>query len=247
MLVGFATREHDPADIMNEIAERLCTIRRQITAAESKFGRLPGSVKLLAVSKKKPLQAIRSAHQAEQTAFGENHLQEALTKIQALTTDNLEWHFIGPIQSNKTRPIAESFDWAHSVERRKVAARLNEQRHPERAPLNVCIQVNVSGETTKSGVPLNAVAELAAAIKDMPRLRLRGLMAIPRAEASFAAQRVPFKMLKDTLDSMNALGYAMDTLSMGMTDDMEAAIAEGSTLVRIGTAIFGARELSVAR
>ena len=242
MLERPSTRERGVVVKMTEISERLLTIQNHISAAETKFGREPGSVELLAVSKRKPDQAVLSAHQAGQNAFGENHLQEAVAKIETLKGVSLEWHFIGPIQSNKTRPIARYFDWTHSIDRLKVAVRLNEQRDTAKKPLNVCIQVNVSDESTKSGVRLDDVADLAGAIADMPRLRLRGLMAIPRPETSFEAQRAPFRTLKEVLDSLNRTGYAMDTLSMGMTDDMEAAIAEGSTMVRIGTAIFGARD-----
>lgn len=227
---------------MTEIFDCLLNVRDQIAAAETQYGRVPGSVKLLAVSKRKPAQAVLSAYDAGQTAFGENHLQEAVAKIETLRGVELDWHFIGPIQSNKTRPIAQHFDWAHSIDRLKVAKRLNEQRAPEIPPLNVCIQVNVSDESTKSGVALGEVSALAKAIADMPRLRLRGLMTIPRPEESFEAQRIPFKALKDAMTSLNDTGHTMDTLSMGMTDDMEAAIAEGSTLVRIGTAIFGSRD-----
>lgn len=226
---------------MTEISDRLLTVNDQIAAAETKYDREPGTVKLLAVSKRKPAEAVRAAYDAGQSAFGENHLQEALTKIKTLEDIKIEWHFIGPIQSNKSRPIAEHFDWAHSVDRYKVAKRLNEQRPTQNTPLNVCIQVNVSDESTKSGVALDEVPALAEAIANMPQLRLRGLMAIPSPEDSFNAQRAPFKRLKEALDSLSDAGYDVDTLSMGMTNDMEAAIAEGSTIVRIGTAIFGAR------
>ena len=227
---------------MTEISARLSAIQGRIAAAETKFGREPGSVRLLAVSKRKPEEAVVSAHDAGQTAFGENHLQEAVAKIETLSAWPLEWHFIGPIQSNKTRPISQHFDWAHSIDRLKVATRLNQQRDTDKKPLNVCIQVNVSDESTKSGVSPGDVEPLAAAIAQMPQLRLRGLMAIPRPETDFEAARAPFRELRETLVSLNQRGYELDTLSMGMTDDMEAAIAEGSTMVRIGTAIFGARD-----
>ena len=227
---------------MTEISDRLSAIQSRIGAAETKFGRRPGSVQLLAVSKKKPDEAVVSAHDAGQSAFGENHLQEAVAKIESLSELELEWHFIGPIQSNKTRPISQHFDWAHSIDRLKVATRLNEQRDAGKVPLNVCIQVNVSDESTKSGVSPDNIEELARAIMEMPRLRLRGLMAIPRPQSDFEAARAPFRELRERLASLNERGYELDTLSMGMTDDMEAAIAEGSTMVRIGTAIFGARD-----
>ena len=242
MLCGSWGPERGVVVKMTEISVRLSAIQGRIAAAETEFGREPGSVQLLAVSKRKPEEAVVSAHEAGQIAFGENHLQEAVTKIETLNALPLEWHFIGPIQSNKTRPISQYFDWAHSIDRLKVATRLNQQRDADKKPLNVCIQVNVSDESTKSGVPPGDVEQLAAAIAQMPRLRLRGLMAIPRPEADFEAARAPFRELQETLVSLNQRGYELDTLSMGMTDDMEAAIAEGSTMVRIGTAIFGARE-----
>ena len=227
---------------MTEISNRLLNVNGQIAAAETKFDREAGSEKLLALSKRKPAQAVLAAYNAGQSAFGENHLQEAVEKIRALGDAEIEWHFIGPIQSNKSRPITQHFDWAHSIDRYKVAKRLNEQRETQKAPLNVCIQVNVSAETTKSGVTLDQVPVLAESIANMPNLRLRGLMAIPSPEDNFNAQRAPFKRLKEALDSLTDAGHNVDTLSMGMTNDMEAAIAEGSTMVRIGTAIFGSRE-----
>ena len=242
ILCGFSTPERGVVVNMNEIAERLLNIRRRIAAAETKFARTPGSVGLLAVSKRKPREDLLCAHEAGQKAFGENHLQEAVEKIETLQAVDLEWHFIGPIQSNKTRPIARYFDWAHGIDRLKVATRLNEQREAGMPALNVCIQVNVSDEPTKSGVLLSEVPELARAIVEMPKLKLRGLMAIPRAQSDFEAQRAPFRELHAALTDLNDHGHTLDTLSMGMTDDMEAAIAEGATIVRIGTAIFGARE-----
>jgi hypothetical protein len=224
------------------IAESLADVRTRLTAAEHRFARPEGSVALLAVSKRKPASAIEAAMSAGQTRFGENHLQEAVPKIEALGRVGLEWHYIGPIQSNKTRPIATQFDWVHGVDRLKVATRLSEQRPEDLEALQVCIQVNVSGEDSKSGVTLDEINELAHAVSELPRLRLRGLMTIPRPETDFESQRKPFSVLRARLDQLNQSGLSLDTLSMGMTDDMEAAIAEGATIVRIGTAIFGTRD-----
>lgn len=225
-----------------EIAKSLADVRTRLTAAERRFSRPEGSVALLAVSKRKPTSAIEAAMSAGQTRFGENHLQEAVPKIEALGRAGLEWHYIGPIQSNKTRPIATQFDWVHGVDRLKVATRLSEQRPEGLEALQVCIQVNVSGEGSKSGVTLDEINKLAHAVSELPRLRLRGLMTIPRPETDFESQRKPFSVLRARLDQLNQSGLSLDTLSMGMTDDMEAAIAEGSTIVRIGTAIFGTRD-----
>lgn len=227
---------------MNTIAESLQSLKRQITEAEQRFGRPPGSVTLLAVSKVHHASAIREAHSAGQHAFGENHLQEALVKIHELADLDLEWHFIGPIQSNKTRLIAQHFQWAHSIDRLRIARRLSEQRGENLPPLNVCVQVNVSGELSKSGVAPDEVSDLVLAVAELPRLHLRGLMTIPRPSAEFNAQRAPYRTLRSTLERLSASGPPLDTLSMGMTADMEAAIAEGATIVRVGTAIFGARD-----
>ena len=196
---------------------------------------------LLAVSKTKPPEAVRAARSAGQHAFGENHLQDAMTKVETLSGLGVSWHFIGAVQSNKTRPIAAHFDWVHSIEREKIARRLSAQRPAGREPLEVCIEVNVSGEETKSGVPPANVESLARMVRDLPGLRLRGLMAIPRPSPDFETQRIPFRQLREILDDLNAKGLDLDTLSMGMTGDLEAAIAEGATIVRIGTAIFGPR------
>lgn len=227
---------------MPDVAAALTTIRERITEAERRFERPPGSVTLLAVCKKKPQEAVRNAHEAGQRAFAENHLQEALPKLETLDDLDLEWHFIGPIQSNKTRPIAQEFDWVHSVDRLKIAKRLSEQRDRSLGPLNVCVQVNVSGEASKSGVAVGETEALVSAVADLPGLKLRGLMAIPKPERGFEAQRASYRVLGRTLADLNRQGLGLDTLSMGMTDDMEAAIAEGATIVRIGTAIFGIRE-----
>jgi len=226
---------------MDSIAQRLDSVRARITQAEQQAGRSPGAVQLLAVSKTRPIEDLRAALAAGQRCFGENYLQDALPKIAALADAAIEWHFIGPIQSNKTREIADHFDWVHSVDRLKIARRLSEQRPADRPPLNLCLQVNTSGETSKSGVMPDQVAGLARAITELPHLRLRGLMTIPAPAEEFEQQRKPFRRLRQLFEQLNADGLALDTLSMGMTNDMEAAIAEGSTIVRIGTAIFGAR------
>lgn len=201
---------------------------------------------LLAVSKTFGADAVIEAADAGQTEFGENYLQEALDKKQAVAAARpyllLKWHFIGPIQSNKTRPIAEHFDWVHSVEREKIAVRLSEQRPAGLPPLNVCLQVNVSGEASKSGVAPADLSALAHAVAALPHLKLRGLMAIPEPESDAQKQRAPFGALRAMLEQLRAEGLELDTLSMGMSGDMEAAIAEGATIVRVGTAIFGKRD-----
>lgn len=205
-----------------------------------------GDVHLLAVSKTFGPDAVLEAAQAGQKAFGENYLQEALDKMEAVKKKapdlKLEWHFIGPIQSNKTRPIAENFDWVHSVEREKIAQRLSAQRPAHLPPLNICLQVNISGEASKSGVEPHDVLSLARAVASLPGLRLRGLMAIPEPADDLEKQRQPFAALRNLLEQLKTAGLQLDTLSMGMSADMQAAIAEGATLVRIGTAIFGERK-----
>lgn len=226
---------------MTPIAHALLTVTRRVDAAEERFGRPPGSVTLLAVSKTRPAVDIEEVASAGQRAFGESYAQEALGKIAALTHLPLEWHFIGPIQTNKTRVIAEHFHWVHSIDRLKVAKRLSEQRPEAFPPLQVCLQVNVSGETSKSGVSPEQATELANAIAGLPRLVLRGLMTIPAPCEGLAAQRVPFQRLRILRENMRAGGLHLDTLSMGMSADLEAAIAEGATIVRVGTAIFGPR------
>lgn len=226
---------------MATIGERLIGIKSRIEAAERAAGRPAGAVKLVAVSKTFGATAVQACAAAGQHAFGENYLQEALDKIEALRALQLEWHFIGPIQSNKTRPIAEHFQWAHSVERERVATRLAAARPAGLPPLNVCIQVNVSGEASKSGVAPGEVAALALAIRALPRLKLRGLMAIPEPSPDSVLRRRRFAMLRELQQSLIAQGHDLDTLSMGMSDDLEDAIAEGATTVRIGTAIFGVR------
>jgi len=227
---------------MDSIAVNLQAVRARIARAAQAAQRAPGDILLLAVSKTIPAERIAEAHAAGQRAFGENHAQEAVEKITVLATLSLDWHFIGPIQSNKARVIAQHFGWVHSVEREKIAERLNAARPEGMAPLNVCIQVNVSGEATKSGVAPGEEAKLAEAIARLPRLKLRGLMAIPEPTADVTLQRRRFALLRELKDGLRARGHALDTLSMGMSDDFEAAILEGATIVRIGTAIFGPRQ-----
>ena len=231
--------------IMSTIVQNLQAVDASIVAAANAAGRQPGEVRLLAVSKTFPPEAVLEAFAAGQNAFGENYLQEALDKMAAVSAAlpgrEIEWHFIGPIQSNKTRPIAAHFDWVHTVERLKIAQRLSEQRPEQRGPLNICLQVNISGEVSKSGVSPEELPELARAVAGLPRLRLRGLMAIPEPEADVARQRAAFRRLRELAEALRAQGMALDTLSMGMSADMGAAIAEGSTMVRIGSAIFGMR------
>ena len=228
---------------MSYMAEKLQAVTAQIVAAARNAGRDPLEIALLAVSKTISPDVLLEAHAAGQRAFGENYLQEALDKMEALKerAPGIEWHFIGPIQSNKTRPIAEHFQWVHSVDRLKIAQRLSEQRPAALPPLNICIQVNVSGEASKSGCSPQELPALAQAVAGLPGLRLRGLMAIPEPAASEAEQRRPLRQLRELAEQLRAQGLAIDTLSMGMSADLPAAIAEGATMVRIGTAIFGER------
>ncbi|MEM7564255.1 MAG: YggS family pyridoxal phosphate-dependent enzyme, partial [Pseudomonadota bacterium] len=219
---------------MQNIEKNLNRILAQIKQAENQYQRDPASVLLLAVSKRKPASDIRAAYQLGQRDFGENYLQEAQSKMQALKDLEIRWHFIGAIQSNKTKDIAQSFDWAHCVERLKVAQRLSDQRPDNMPPLNVCIQLNLDQETSKAGIMLEEVEELAQKIHQLPGIRLRGLMSIPAPRENFEQQREAFAKLSNALVSLQRSGISCDTLSMGMTQDMEAAIAEGSTLVRIG-------------
>ena len=228
---------------MSTIAENSATVLERIAAASRTAGRDPATVGLLAVSKTKPAAALREAAAAGLRDFGENYLQEALDKQPALADLPLVWHFIGPIQSNKTRTIASHFDWVHSVDRLKIAQRLAEQRPPERGPLNICLQVNVSGEASKSGCHPDELPALAAAVSRLPNLRLRGLMAIPEPTDDPASQRAAFARLRTLSEALN---LGLDTLSMGMSQDLEAAIAEGATWVRVGTALFGARDYGAA-
>ena len=226
---------------MSIITANLQAVKERIATAAQAAGRRTGDVALLAVSKTFTAECVRSCAAAGQRAFGENYLQEALDKISVLQTLDLEWHFIGPIQSNKTRPIAENFHWVHSVDRDRVAQRLNDARSPSLPPLNVCMQVNVSGETSKSGVAPEELTALAQAIAALPRLQLRGLMAIPEPTPDSTLRRQRFALLRELQLKLIALGHPLDTLSMGMSDDLEDAIAEGATLVRVGSAIFGMR------
>ncbi len=230
---------------MATISARLQEARGRVAAACAACGRPVESVTLLAVSKNFGPEAVRAAHAAGQRAFGENYVQEGLAKIAALADlrAGLEWHLIGPLQSNKTRAVAEAFDWVHTVDRPKIAQRLAEQRPPHLPPLQVCLQVNVSGEASKSGVAPAEAPALARAVAALPRARLvlRGLMSIPEPVEGFEAQRRPHRVLRELLAALAAEGLVLDTLSRGMSADLEAAIAEGATIVRVGTAIFGAR------
>jgi pyridoxal phosphate enzyme (YggS family) len=226
---------------MGTIAANLQAVYDRIQRAAHACERDPAGVSLVAVSKNCPAHYIEAAHAAGQAAFGESYAQEGVRKITELAALRCEWHFIGPIQSNKTRTIAEHFGWVHSVDRERIAKRLSDGRPADLAPLQVCIQVNVSGETSKSGIAADEAETLARAIAAMPRLRLRGLMAIPEPTADVNLQRERFRVLRRLEDELNANGYDLDTLSMGMSDDLEAAIAEGATIVRVGTAIFGER------
>jgi pyridoxal phosphate enzyme (YggS family) len=223
------------------IANNIANVRAQMAAACQTTGRAPGSVQLLAVSKTWSADAVRTAHAAGQTDFGENYIQEAVDKITALRDLPLVWHCIGPIQSNKTRLVAEHFDWVHSVDRLKIAQRLSEQRPEHLPPLQVCIQVNVDGGDNKSGVSPQELAALAKAVAALPRLQLRGLMTIPEPAETEVQMRAVHRQAKDLFEQLRAQGLPLDTLSMGMSADMVAAIAEGSTMVRVGTAIFGKR------
>jgi len=221
------------------LSARLFTLRQRMAGAARAAGRRPESVHLIAVSKTFGADAVREAHGAGQLAFGENYLQEARAKIAALRDLPLEWHFIGPIQSNKTADLAAHFSWVHGVEREKIARRLSEQRPPNLPPLNVCVQVNVSGETSKSGVRPDETLALCTRVAGLPQLKLRGLMAIP--EPHRPDPRAAYKLLRELYEAVRAAGLELDTLSAGMSDDFESAVAEGATHIRIGTALFGKR------
>lgn len=223
------------------VSANLAQVRKRIELACLATGRPLDAVKLLAVSKTMPAQAIRDAHAAGQLAFGENYIQEGVDKIASLADLSLEWHCIGPIQSNKTKLVAENFAWVHSIDRLKTAERLSAQRPAELPPLQVCLQVNVDGGSNKSGVAPSELMALAQAVAQLPHLQLRGIMTIPEPTDNEAAARAVHRQAKDLFDSLKASGLDVDTLSMGMTGDLEAAIAEGSTCVRVGTAIFGHR------
>ncbi|MES2250394.1 MAG: YggS family pyridoxal phosphate-dependent enzyme [Pseudomonadota bacterium] len=228
---------------MTMIGDDLQQVRARIDKACADAGRDPSAVRLLAVSKTFGPEAVREAHAAGQAAFGENYVQEGLDKIAALADlrAGLEWHCIGPLQSNKTRPVAEQFDWVHSIDRLKIAERLSAQRPAYLPPLQVCLQVNVDGGANKSGVPPEEALALARAVAALPQLTLRGLMAIPEPAADFAAQRELCLRAHAVFEAIRAEGIALDTLSLGMSADLEAAVSAGSTMVRIGTAIFGGR------
>jgi len=230
---------------MSTIAGNLQAVEATIQTACNAASRPRSTVQLLAVSKTFPAEAVLEAAACGQRAFGENYLQEGVDKIaavaKALPDTRLEWHFIGPIQSNKTRPIAANFDWVHTVERLKIAQRLSEQRPPDLGPLNICLQVNISGEASKSGIPPEELPALAQAVAALPNLRLRGLMAIPEPQDDPELQRVPFARLRELAQAIVKSGTHLDTLSMGMSGDMRAAVLEGATIVRVGSAIFGAR------
>jgi len=232
-----------------QIAANLKLVENTLRSLEKKYQRPANSVQLLAVSKTKPIEDILAAHSVGQTDFGENYLQEALKKIQEpkikeLKPEKLNWHFIGPIQKNKTRSIAENFQWLHSLERLVIAQRLNDQRPKSLPPLQVCIQVNIDNEDSKSGVKVDAIQTLAESIVELKRVKLRGLMAIPQANNDTQQQRKSFAKLRQQLEHLNQQGFELDTLSMGMSSDLEAAVAEGATIVRVGTAIFGERTVS---
>jgi pyridoxal phosphate enzyme (YggS family) len=223
------------------VTENLALIKDLLAFSAVEAGRKPDAVALLAVSKKQPVSSILAAAAAGQRDFGENFVKEGLEKINKTRDQNLTWHFIGHLQTNKSRPVAENFDWVHTIDKLKTARRLSEQRPETLAPLNVCLQVNVDDEESKSGVAPEALPELAAAVAELPGLSLRGLMCLPAARLGFEAQRVPFARLRKMAESLSAIGCCTDTLSMGMSGDYRAAIFEGATIVRIGTAIFGPR------
>ncbi|MFQ5608791.1 MAG: YggS family pyridoxal phosphate-dependent enzyme [Woeseiaceae bacterium] len=224
------------------VTENLKLIRDLLADSAKKAERDPAAVRLLAVSKKQPLEKVLEAAAAGQRDFGENLVQEGLSKVENTASVGLTWHFIGHLQTNKTRAVAEHFDWVHSIDRLKIAARLSRQRPAELGPLRVCLQVNIDEEDGKTGVRTDELPELAAAVAELPNLELRGLMCLPAIRRGFESQRVPFRALRGLAESLAQTGIATDTLSMGMTGDFEAAIAEGATIVRIGTAVFGPRE-----
>ena len=232
---------YDATMMLSELERNISEVDRRIRAAEQESGRATGAVSLLAVSKTKPSELVRQAHRSGLCAFGENYAQEMAEKAAALADLPLSWHFIGPIQSNKTALIAEVSDWVHSIDRLKVARRLSEQRPGDKAPLNVLVQINTSNEDSKSGVRPDAAPELMAAIKELRGLRLRGLMTIPAATTNQTEQREPFRRLRELMNQLSDSLPQLDTLSMGMSGDLEAAISEGANIVRVGTDIFGAR------
>jgi PLP dependent protein len=241
MLAAFDGYNEECKGIMTTIAARLQAVRSRIAAAAIKAGRSPEDIRLIAVSKTFTAAAIMEAHTAGQVDFGESYLQEAALKIASLSDIGLDWHYIGPIQSNKTRQIAELFNWVHAVDRIKIAQRLASSRPAGLPPLEICIQVNISGEASKSGVQPEEALALAQAVQRLAGIRLRGLMAIPEPTPDFGLQCARFRQLRELKEELVGRGIGLDTLSMGMSDDLEAAIAEGATLVRVGRAIFGER------
>ncbi|MGB5626146.1 MAG: YggS family pyridoxal phosphate-dependent enzyme [Woeseiaceae bacterium] len=226
---------------MIRVTENLRKIRDLLVIAAVEADRDPDTVRLLAVSKKHPLDSVLAAAALGQRDFGENTVQEGLDKIQATVDEGLTWHFIGHLQSNKTRVVAENFDWVHTIDKLKIAKRLSQQRPAELAPLNICIQVNIDNEPSKSGAGIDELGDLAAACSELPNIRLRGLMCLPAIREEFEAQRKPFAKLRELAEALQRSAVPIDTLSMGMTADYRAAIFEGATIVRIGTAVFGER------
>jgi pyridoxal phosphate enzyme (YggS family) len=229
---------------MNSLCQRLVLVQNRIADAAQRYGRDPGSVSLLASSKTQSVERLKLLVECGQRCFGENYLQEAVKKIPKLSDYPLEWHFIGAIQANKTRKIAQLFSWVHSVDRYRIAARLSQQRPKTLPPLNICLQVNINNEPDKAGTIPRLLVELADQVVELPFLKLRGLMAIPRTTANPRVQHENFRRLREILQTLKSRGHTVDTLSMGMSNDMESAIAEGATIVRIGTAIFGPRDTS---
>lgn len=229
------------------IKDNITQVKKRINAAEKKAGRTTGIVQLIAVSKTRTANEVRKTYHAGITCFGENYLQEALAKQQSLSDLNISWHFIGPIQSNKTADIANNFAWVHSLDRIKIANRLNEQRNPNTKPLNVCIQINISNESSKSGIAIEELDDFAAVIEQLPQLKLRGLMAIPSPSLSALQLKLEYHRLYEAMIHLRHSGIDCDTLSMGMSNDLECAIAEGATMVRVGTAIFGPRKNNNSR
>ena len=227
------------------IESGLQKVKARIKEVAEKAGRQAESITLLAASKTNPHERLREAFEAGQTIFGENYLQEALVKIAALQDLPIEWHFIGPIQSNKTKRIAENFAWVHSIDRKKIADRLSKDRPESLPPLQICLQVNVSGEDSKSGIAPEEILDLAAHVVELPNLKLRGVMAIPELTRATALQRSQFRMVREAYDQLKQAGYDVDTISMGMSEDLDIAIEEGATMVRVGTAIFGPRRYPI--
>jgi len=226
---------------MSKLHDNLQTVGASVKKHAERYQRKSTEIQLLAVSKRHSAEKIEEAFKLGQKSFGENYVQELLEKAESLSHLDIEWHFIGPLQSNKTKPIAKTVSWVHTIDRLKIAERLSKQRSEDLDPLNICLQVNISNEASKSGVLIDEVEPLATEVSKLPQIKLRGLMVIPAPETDFNKQRVEFAKLADLKDTLNKKGFKLDTLSMGMSNDMEAAIAEGATIIRIGTAIFGSR------